>query len=153
MFATITIGQVLKRKGHGYWAVPPDATVYEALELMAEREIGGLPVVEHGKLVGIFTERDYARKVILMGRSSRTTSVRELMTPSPVCAGPDLTLRGAMAVMQEHRIRHLPVLQEGMLIGLVTIRDIVDTIISMQDEEIAELENYIAGTDYPSQAA
>lgn len=153
MLATITIQRILRKKGHGFWAVSPDATVYEALELMAERDIGGLPVVAGGKLVGIFTERDYARKVILRGRSSRTTSVRELMSNAPVTAGPDLSLRGAMAVMKEHHIRHLPVLQEGTLMGLVTIRDIVDMIISMQEEEISELENYIAGADYPSQAA
>ena len=153
MFTSITVQQVLRRKGRGYWAVTPRTTAYEALEVMAGKDIGALLVIEEGRLVGVFSERDYARKVILKGRSSHTTAVGELMTPSPVTVGPEFTLRDCMELMKQKNIRHLPVTQEGTPVGMVTIRDVVNAIISLQDEAIEELENYIAGNEFPSVSA
>ncbi len=153
MLPSITVKQVLRRKGHGYWAVPPTATAYEALEIMADKDIGAMLVLEKGELTGIFTERDYARKVILKGKSSRTTLVSELMTERPVTAGPEFTMKDCMVLMKTKRIRHLPVLDTGTLIGMITIRDVVDAIISEQEEEIQELENYITGDEYQTNAA
>ena len=150
MFTSITVKQVLRQKGSGYWGVTPRMTAYEALELMAEKDIGALPVIDEGRLVGIFSERDYARKVILRGKSSKTTTVAELMSGTPVTVGPEFTLRDCMKIMKVKNIRHLPVVQEGTLIGMVTISDVVNAIISLQDEEIEELENYIAGNEYPT---
>lgn len=153
MFPAITVKQVLRRKGHGYWAVSPAATAYEALEIMAEKDIGALLVIEEGNLVGIFSERDYARKVILKGKSSKTTPVSELMTCSPATVGPEATMKDCMALMKSRRIRHLPVMDGDALVGMVTVRDVVDTVISEQEEEIQELEHYITGDEYPANAA
>ncbi len=148
MFTT-TVRQVLRGKDSGFWAVPPTATAYEALEMMADQDIGALMVIEDGKLVGIFSERDYARKVILKGKSSKTTLVCDLMSSDPVTVGPELTLRDCMTLMKVHNIRHLPVLEYGTLIGIVTVRDVVNAIIAGQEQEIQELENYISGNEYP----
>jgi CBS domain-containing protein len=104
-----TIRKILSEKGNDIWSTSPGATVYEALQLMAQKDVGALPVLEQGKLVGIFSERDYARKVILLGKSSKKTSVREIMTPHVVFATPDMTNEQGLALMSAKRIRHLPV--------------------------------------------
>ncbi len=148
MHSTITIEQVLQRKGHDFFAIFPGATAYEALELMAEKNIGALLVVEYGRLTGVFSERDYARKVILKGKSSKNTTVGELMSCPPICAGPALTIRDCMALMTNNHIRHLPVLQNGTIIGLVSLGDVVKMVISEQDSAIQTLENYVTGNDY-----
>jgi CBS domain-containing protein len=145
---TGTVQDVLRVKGRGFAGVGPDATAYDALEIMAEKNIGALLVIESGRLVGIFSERDYARKVILQGRSSRATSVRELMTAQPITVTPQSTLRECMVLMTGRRVRHLPVLDQGTLVGLVSIGDVVNAIISVQESTIEELEEYIAGTGY-----
>lgn len=148
MNTTITVNQVLKKKGHGFHGIGPEATAYDALEVMAEKNVGALLVVEDGRLTGVFSERDYARKLILQGKSSRNTQVRELMSSPPISVLPETSLRECMVLMTNERIRHLPVLSDGMLIGVVSIGDVVNTIISDQESMIEELEEYIAGTGY-----
>ncbi|MCX7886666.1 MAG: CBS domain-containing protein [Verrucomicrobiae bacterium] len=141
-----TVQQLLKEKPHGAWTIGPRATVYQALELMAEKDIGALPVVdEHGKLVGMFSERDYARKVALLGRTAKTTTVAELMTTTVYYVTPQTTVEECMAIMTEKRTRHLPVLDQGKLVGLVSIGDIVKAIITQQEITIRSLQNYITG--------
>jgi len=148
MYTSITVGEVLREKGRGFWSIAPHATAYEALEIMADRNVGALLVIENGKLVGVFSERDYARKVILKGKASRTTTVGELMSGPPICASPELTLRDCMVLMTANHVRHLPVLDDGALAGVVSIGDVVNTIISAQECTIRQLENYITGDDY-----
>ena len=148
MNTTITVNQVLKKKGRGFHGIGPEATAYDALEVMAEKNVGALLVVEDGRLTGVFSERDYARKLILQGKSSRNTQVRELMSSPPISVLPETSLRECMVLMTNERIRHLPVLSDGMLIGVVSIGDVVNTIISDQESMIEELEEYIAGTGY-----
>ncbi len=140
-----TVGDLLKAKGHRVWSIHPSATVFEALQLMAEKDIGALAVVEDGNLVGIFSERDYARKIILHGRSSSTTSVREVMTSKVAVVDPSRTIEEAMALMTDKRLRHLPVIEHGKLAGIVSIGDLVKGIISEKEFVISQLENYIYG--------
>lgn len=140
----ITIKEILRYKPD-MWTIEPDATVYRALELMAEKNIGALPVVQDGKLIGIFSERDYARKCILLGRFSKDTLVSELMSSPVVTVTPDMTVYQCMTVMTERRIRHLPVVKDGKLIGIVTIGDVGKAIISEQEVAIRSLEGYITG--------
>jgi CBS domain-containing protein len=139
----MTIKQVLERKGHEVWSVLPDASVYEALETMARHNIGAVLVMDGATPVGIFSERDYARKVALHGRSSRETAVRDLMTPKIIGVEAHESVRDCMHLMTEHRVRHLPVYDEARLIGLVTIGDIVKAVISDQKATIEHLEDYI----------
>jgi CBS domain-containing protein len=127
------------------YTVEPDATVFDSLKVMAEKNIGAVLVIEHGKLVGIVTERDYARKVVLSGRSSRDTAVREVMTSPVVVVGPNQTTEECMALMTEHRLRHLPVFDDGAMVGLISIGDLVAEIISEQKFVIEQLQLYIAG--------
>ncbi len=141
MNSPLTVGQVLRSKGHLYWYIAPSATVYEALELMAEKNVGALLVMHRDVLVGVFSERDYARKVILKGKSSKHTEVRELMTSPPICIESDKTIRECMVIMTNNHIRHVPVMDRGMLTGLVSIGDIVNTIISEQETMIEDLES------------
>jgi len=137
------LSQLLETKGREVISVVPSASVYEAIELMATRSIGALLVLEHGRIVGILSERDYARKVILQGRSSRTTTVGEIMT-SPVLTAPSrLTVEEAMAVMTEKRVRHLPVVDDGWLRGMISVGDLVKEIIAEQQFVIGQLHNYI----------
>jgi CBS domain-containing protein len=140
-----TVRQLLQVKGNHVWSISPSATVYEALELMARNNIGALLVLEGDKLVGIFTERDYARKVVLQGRSSRTTRIAELMTRDVLYIGPDDTIENCMALMTDKRTRHLPVIEDGKLIGIISIGDVVKEIISDREFTIHELERYITG--------
>ncbi len=148
MNSTMTIGQVLQTKGHGFFFISPRATAYEALEMMAARNVGALLVVEEGRLAGVFSERDYARKVILKGKSSKNTTVGELMSRPPICAGPGLTIRDCMALMIHNHIRHLPVVDKGAIIGVVSMGDVVKMVVSEQDSTIRTLENYVTGNDY-----
>ena len=139
------VSDVLRSKGHTVWSIHPDSTVYEALQLMAEKDVGALFVVEEGRLVGIFSERDYARKVILMGRSSLNTSVREIMSEHVTPIRPDQHLEDCMALMTQHHIRYLPVLNGSELVGVISIGDVVKEIIAEQTMEIEQLEKYIYG--------
>ena len=141
-----TIRQLLRKKGHTVWSVSPDATVYEALQLMAEKDIGAVLVMDGETLVGILSERDYARKVLLHDRTSRETRVDEIMTREVVCASPEQSLEEAMALMAAHHIRHLPVLEEGdRVVGIVSISDVVKAVISDQTQLISHLQAYILG--------
>jgi IMP dehydrogenase len=141
------VQQLLKEKPEGTWTISPQATVYQALELMAKKDVGALAVVDDkGKLVGMFSERDYARKIALLGRTSKTTSVAELMVTKVFYVKPDSTVEECMALMTEKRTRHLPVLHEGRLVGLVSIGDIVKAIIIDQEITIRSLQNYITGS-------
>ena len=143
------VSMLLKLKGTDIFSVPPDASVYSAIQVMAEKRVGALLVIDNGKLVGIISERDYARKVILQGRSSRDTFVREIMTSSPITIGCETTVEEAMRAMTENRIRHLPVIDpDGHIAGVVSIGDVVNWIVSSQDQTIAHLEHYIAGDLY-----
>jgi CBS domain-containing protein len=138
-----TVGELLKSKGREIWSISPLATVFQALELMAEKDVGALLVVQNDKLVGIFSERDYARKVILKGKASKDTTVSELMTQTVFYVSPENTFEDCMALMTSKQIRHLPVLDNGRLVGIVTLGDVVKRIISEQEFKIHELEKYV----------
>ncbi|WP_043097262.1 CBS domain-containing protein [Kallotenue papyrolyticum] len=138
-----TLNLLLQKKGRQVWSVTPDATVFDALRLMADKGIGAVLVMDGERVVGILSERDYARKVALEGRASRETPVREIMTPRVVYARADQTVEEAMAIMTEKRVRHLPVFQGDQLVGIVSIGDLVKEIISDQQFMIDQLINYI----------
>ncbi len=142
------VREILQTKGQEVWTVGPDVPVFEALKLMADKDIGALLVVEGGKLVGIMSERDYARKVILQGKSSLNTPVKEIMTERVLYVRPEETVEECMALMTEKRIRHLPVLAEDRLAGVISIGDVVKEIISEQQIYIRDLHHYIEGTGY-----
>jgi CBS domain-containing protein len=135
----------LETKGHDIWSIEPGARVYDAMKLMADKEIGALLVLEGAKLAGIVSERDYARKIILQGRSSLTTEVREIMTSRVVYVEPERNIEECMALMTEKRIRHLPVVESGQLCGVISIGDLVKAIIAEQQFIIQQLERYITG--------
>jgi CBS domain-containing protein len=141
-----TIGQLLKTKGNEIWSIAPQATIYEALQVMSEKDVGALLVVHKGDVVGIFSERDYARKLILKGKFSKDTSVEELMTRKVLYVGPESTIEDCMALMTAKSVRHLPILKDERLIGIVTLGDVVKQIISDQEFTIHQLENYISGS-------
>lgn len=138
------IGKLLETKGRQIWSVGPDSSVYDAIELMAVKGIGALVVISGGEVVGMLSERDYARKVILKGRSSRETRVSEIMSSPVIFTDTGRTVEECMELMTRHRIRHLPVLKNGELAGLVSIGDLVKTIIDEQKFMIEQLESYIA---------
>lgn len=138
-----TVSQMLMSKGDEVYGISPDATVLDALRLMAEKDVGALVVIDGGELIGIFSERDYARKIALQGKSSRTTPVWAVMTDDVVCVSPDLAADKCMAIMTDKRIRHLPVLDNGQLAGIISIGDVVKAIISEQQVLIRHLEDYI----------
>ncbi|MGD2163296.1 MAG: CBS domain-containing protein [Anaerolineales bacterium] len=140
-----TIRFLLDKKGHDVWSIPPDATVYDALRLLDERDIGALLVIRGDDLVGILSERDYARKVALKGKTSMKTPVSEIMTDQVVVVEPERTIEQAMAIMTERRLRHLPVVEDQTVIGLVSIGDLVKEIIADKEFIIDQLESYIAG--------
>src|SRR6267154_1337606 len=146
---TGTIGSVLKRKGSEVWFVTPDQTVYEAIERMADKAVGALLVISESKLVGIISERDYARKVILKGRSSRTTFVKEIMTSSVISATSGQTVDESMDIMTRNRIRHLPIVESDKVLGVISIGDLVKWVVSEQEETIEHLQNYIS-SNYPT---
>ena len=144
----VTVKQLLDKKGHDYWYVNPDTTVFNALQTMAEKDVGALMVLDNNKLVGMFSERDYARKIILHGKSSKDSIVSDYMTKLMVTVNPDSTINDCMALMTEKRVRHLPVLDKNEIAGIVTIGDIVNAIIHEQHITIKDLENYITGSGY-----
>jgi signal-transduction protein with cAMP-binding, CBS, and nucleotidyltransferase domain len=140
----VTVRRILQAKKKGFWTIAPDMSAYEALQLMAENNVGALLVVsEEQDLLGIFTERDYSRKVVLRGKSSKDTPVSELMTASVYSVTPDDPIEKCMLIMNEKRVRHLPVLEQGRPVGLVSIRDVVNMIISERETTIKHLEEYI----------
>jgi len=143
------IGSILDNKDNHIWSIGPGETVYDAIALMADKRIGALLVVTDHRLIGIITERDYARKVILHGRSSKDTQVRDIMTSSLITVTPDHTVDECMRLVTEHRIRHLPVLDNDKLVGLISIGDLVNSIIEAQAQTINHLHSYITG-GYPS---
>ncbi len=153
MYSTMTVHDILRSKGHGYLAMPPGATAYAALEVMADHNVGALLVLDEGKLVGVFSERDYARKVILKGKSSRSTTVGELMSSPPICASPGITLHDCMVLMTSNHIRHLPIMEIGAIVGVVSLGDVVGLIIRSQEATINQLENYISGDIFPDYVA
>jgi len=140
-----TIGQLLKVKGSQIWSIEPQATVYRALQIMAEKNVGALLVIDGERLVGIFSERDYARNIILKGKSSKDTPVSDLMTPEVFYTSTSATVEECMALMTAKHIRHLPVLENLQLVGIVTLGDVVQQIIAEQKFTINELEKYISG--------
>ena len=137
------VSELLKRHQRTLWHARPEDTVYEALQLLAEYEVGALMVMDQGKLVGVISERDYTRKIALQGRNSKETLVRDIMTREVLYVTPDTGTRRCMALMSEKKIRHLPVIDGHTVVGMISIRDIMDDIIADHERTIAELENYI----------
>lgn len=147
-----TVRQVLQSKGGQVWSISPKATVFQVLELMAEKDIGAVLVAdEAGRPAGIFTERDYARKVVLKGRLSRDVTVGELMSPKVIVVTPDLTLEECMQLMTARKIRHLPVMENNQLAGMISIGDVVKHLLADSKFAIQQLEGYIVGPSYPGE--
>jgi CBS domain-containing protein len=140
-----TVKNILKEKGNAVYSTTPDTPVFDALKLMAEKDIGALVVVETGRLVGIFSDRDYARKVILKGKSSRNMPVKEIMTSDVITAHPQQTAEECQAMMNRMRIRYLPVLDGQQLVGVISIGDVVRAILAEQEQELEQLENISLG--------
>jgi CBS domain-containing protein len=145
MKITAPISEILRGKANQVWSIAPHATVFDAIALMAEKNIGALPVVEAGRLIGILSERDYTRKVILHGKSSRETTTREIMTSPVTTVGPATSIDACMQLITQRRIRHLPVVADGRLTGMISIGDLVNWIISAQSAALEQMENYIHG--------
>ena len=148
MTHSIPIREILSHKGNQVWSVPPETTVFDAIKMMAEKNVGALLVTTEGRLAGVMSERDYTRKVILKGRSSKETPVREIISGKVITVSPDHSVEECMRLMTEHRIRHLPVLQGSTILGVISIGDLVNSIISSQNSAIEQLETYITG--YPN---
>ena len=144
-----TVESVLSQKRGSIWTVAPESTVYEALAMMADREIGSLLVMSGGKLIGLISERDYARKIALMGRSSKETTVAEVMSTDPVSVTPRDTVSKCMELMTDRRRRHLPVIDGDRVIGVLSIGDLVNWIVKSHEKTIEQLHSYIAGA-YPA---
>ncbi len=139
------VDQVLREKGPEFWSVTPVATVFKALELMAKHNIGAVLVMEEEQLVGIFSERDYARKVVLEGKSSKDIPVKEIMTSKVVCVRPEQGIDECMALMTNKHVRHLPVIEGDRVVGVISLGDVVKTKISEQEFTISQMEHYISG--------
>jgi CBS domain-containing protein len=135
----------LHHKGASVWIISPEATVFEAIQVLAKKNIGALPVMEEGKLIGIFSERDYTRKVALEGKTSQKTKVRDILTSNVATISPSDTVEEAMRMMTEKKVRHLPVMEDGKVVGFVSIGDMVNWIISAQTAAINQLESYVSG--------
>ena len=140
------VSQFLEKKGHDVWWVAPETTVFDALQLMAKKKVGALLVLEEDSLVGVFSERDYARKVILKGKSSKDTPVGDIMSTKIVCVAPNQSTEECMSLMTEKRVRHLPVMDGEKLIGIISIGDVVKAVIADREDVIEQLEHYITGT-------
>jgi CBS domain-containing protein len=136
---------VLHHKGSAVWTIPADATVFEAIQLLAQKNVGALPVMEAGELIGIFSERDYTRKVALEGKSSRNTKVREIISTNVASVSSEHTIEDCMRLMTEKHIRHLPVIDDGRMVGFISIGDMVNWTISAQSAAIDQMEAYLAG--------
>ncbi len=147
----LKIEDVLKTKGDTIWSVTSKDTVFRALEILADKDIGALLVIDEGKMVGIVTERDYSRKVILKGKFSKETTVGEVMTTIVFSMGPEKSIEECMALMTNTRIRHVPVIASGKLIGMVSMGDVVNAIIKKQKVEIDDLKNYVTSSGYRSE--
>ena len=145
MKITVPVNSLLNDKHSQVWSVSPSATVFDAIKLMAAKNIGALPVMSDGILVGIFTERDYTRKVVLHGKNSRETQVWEIISNQIVSVSPDESVEECMRLMTENRVRHLPVLQNAELVGIISIGDLVNWTISTQEAAIEQMEHYISG--------
>ncbi len=143
------VGSILDNKGHQIWSIASDATVYEAIALMGEKNVGALPVLDGKTLLGMISERDYTRKVILQGRVSKETRVVDIMTRNVITASPDDSVEDCLETMTKNHIRHLPVITDGELTGLVSIGDLVNWIILAQSTQIDHLERYVTGS-YPA---
>lgn len=142
-----SISEILSHKGNAAWSISPEATVFEAIQLMADKNVGAVLVTENEKLVGIISERDYARKVVLKGKASRTAKVKEILSSHVIHVSPEQTIEECMRLMTDHHIRHLPVLEGEKIVGVVSIGDLVNWIITAQHTTISQLQTYIAG--YP----
>lgn len=142
---TTSVRQILEAKGSTTFSLPPTATVYEALEVMAKNDVGSVVVADGDCLLGMFTERDYARKLILQGRSSKEARVSELMTSNILTVSPTQTIDDCMAMITDNRVRHLPVVEKGRLVGIISIGDVVKAVIADQQRTIQQLSSYIAG--------
>jgi|SRR6185436_9627396 len=151
MMQTGQIREILHTKGNAVWTISPDLTVFEAIQIMADKNVGALLVTREGRLVGVLSERDYTRKVVLKGRSSRETPVSEILSDRVIHVTPDHTVEECMRLMTEHRVRHLPVLEGEKVAGVVSIGDLVNWIIGAQNSAIHQLETYITG--YPTPPA
>ena len=138
------VSELLKKREGTLWHVRPDDSVYSALQLLAQHEVGALVVMDGGRLVGIVSERDYTRKIALQGRSSKDTTVAEIMTAQVLTVAPGTGTRACMALMSEKKVRHLPVVDKGTVLGMISIRDIMDDIIADRERTIAQLESYIS---------
>ncbi len=145
-----SIREILNHKGSAVWTIAPDATVFDAIQLMAETNIGALLVTQEGKLVGIFSERDYTRKVALKGRASKETRVREVLSGHVIHVTPNHTVDECLRLMTEHRVRHLPVLDGEKIAGVISIGDLVNWVISAQSSTIHQLQTYITGYPTPT---
>jgi len=145
MNSNATISEILSLKGATVWCISPDASVFEAIEMMAVKNVGALLVTEDNKLVGIISERDYTRKVVLKGKHSKTTAVREVLSSQVVKVTPTHTVQECLRLMTDHRVRHLPVLDGNRIAGIVSIGDLVNWIISAQTATISQLQTYITG--------
>ena len=145
MTTNVTIGTVLHHKGTSVWTISPGATVFEAIQLLAQKNVGALPVVEGDKVIGIFSERDYTRKVALEGKTSHKTLVREIISTNVVSVTPHHTLEDCMRLMTEKHIRHLPILEGGKMVGFISIGDLVNWIISAQSATIDQMQSYLSG--------
>ena len=142
---TASISEILKSKGSTVWSVPPETSVFDAIHLMADKNIGSLLVMESGRLLGIVSERDYTRKVILQGKASKTTQVREIVSGPVISVTPSHTVQECLQLMTQNRVRHLPVLDGGKTVGLISIGDLVNHIITEQRSTIEQLQTYISG--------
>lgn len=142
---TLTVNHILTSKGKAVWTIHPEETVFTALQFLAEKNVGALVVLENDQLIGILSERDYARKVMLRGKSSMETSVREIMTTKVITVHATQTLGECMEQMTNHRIRHLPVVENGEVLGLISIGDLVKAMLLQQEFFLEQLENYIVG--------
>lgn len=140
-----TISEILSHKGTQVWSISPDATVFDAIQLMAEKNIGALLVTQEAQLLGILTERDYTRKVALKGKSSKQTAVKEILSGQVFHVSPDHSVEDCMRLMTDHRVRHLPVLENGRIVGIISIGDLVNWIITAQSSTIHLLQTYISG--------
>jgi CBS domain-containing protein len=145
----IRIREILQHKGNTVWTIAPEATVFEAIQMMADKNVGALLVTKSERLLGIMSERDYTRKVILKGRASKETPVRDIITSRVLTVTPDHTVQDCMKLMTDHRIRHLPVVQGTKILGIISIGDLVNSIISQQTSAIEQLQTYITGFPNP----
>jgi CBS domain-containing protein len=145
MKTTYPISSILHHKAHEIWSIAPEATVFEAIKLMADKNIGSLLVMSGGQLTGIFTERDYTRKIALHGKTSKDTKVREIIPKDVISVTPEDSVEECMRLMTENRVRHLPVVSDGKVAGIISIGDLVNWIISTQNAAIEQMEQYIAG--------